>query len=69
MITSTTIEFRYLPVQHGPPAIREFLDAESEIIEAEIKKLLHKGVIVRTDRETPGNTDILLFSVILQGRT
>lgn len=24
MITGTTIDFRYLPVQHGPPAIREF---------------------------------------------
>ena len=52
MITGTTIDFRYQPVQHRPPAIREFSDTESEIIETEIKKLLNKGVIVRTDRET-----------------
>ena len=52
MITGTTIDFRYLPVQHGPPAIREFSDTESKIMETEIEKLLNKGVIVRTDRET-----------------
>ena len=52
MITGTTIDFRYLPVQHGPPAIREFSDTEPKIIETEIEKLLNKGVIVRTDRET-----------------
>ena len=51
MITGTTIDFSYLPVQHGPPAIREFSDTESKIIETEIEKLLNKGVIVRTDRE------------------
>ena len=52
MITGTTIDFRYLPVQHRPPAIRKFSDTESQIIETEIKKLLNKGVIVSTDRET-----------------
>ena len=52
MITGTTIDFKYLSVQHGPPAIREFSDPESQIIETEIEKLLNKGVIVRTDRET-----------------
>ena len=51
MITGTTIDFSYLPVQHGPPAIREFSDTEFKIIETEIEKLLNKGVIVRTDRE------------------
>ena len=49
--TGTTIDFRYLPVQHGPPAIQEFSDTESEIIETEIKKLLNNGVIVRTEWE------------------
>ena len=52
MITGTTIDFKYLPVQHGPPAIRAFSDTESQIIGTEIEKLLNKGVIVRTDRET-----------------
>lgn len=52
MITGTTIDFRYLPVQQGPPAIREVSDTESEIIYTEIEQLLNKGVIVRTDRET-----------------
>ena len=52
MRTGTTIGFRYLPVQHGPPAIRQFADTESEIIYFEIEKLLNKGVIIRTDRQT-----------------
>lgn len=52
MITGTTIDFKYLTVQHGPPAIQEFSDTESQIIETEIEKLLKKGVIVRTVRET-----------------
>ena len=52
MITGTTIDFRYLPVQHGPPAIRELSGTESDIIYTEIEQLLNKGVIVRTDRET-----------------
>ena len=38
MITGTTIDFGYLQVQHGPPAIREFSDTESKIIETEIEK-------------------------------
>ena len=28
MITSTTNDFKYLPVQHRPPAIRELSDTE-----------------------------------------
>jgi len=53
MITGTTIDLlKYMPVQHGPPAIREFSGIESQIIETEIQKLLKKGVIVRTDRKT-----------------
>ena len=39
-------------VQHGPQAIREVSDAESQVTETEIEKLLNKGVIVGTDRET-----------------
>ena len=35
MITGTTIDFKYLPVQHGPPAIRAFSDTESQIIETD----------------------------------
>lgn len=52
MITGTTLDLKYLPVQHRPPAIREFSDTESQIIETETTKFLNKGVIVRTDRET-----------------
>ena len=51
MITGTTTDLKYLPVQHGPLAIRAFSDTDSQI-ETEIAKLLNKGVIATTDWET-----------------
>ena len=51
MITGTTIEFDYLPVQSMPQAIPDFTDREEQIIETEINKLLNKGVLVRVERE------------------
>ena len=51
MITGTTIEFEYIPVQTRPPAIQQFSDTEIQIIESEIAKLLNKGVIVQAVRE------------------
>lgn len=47
MITGTKIGFQYQPVQHRPPATREFSVRDSLIIAAEIEKLLTKGMIIR----------------------
>ena len=51
MVTGTNIEFNYVPVQSRPLAIHKFSDTEKKIIEAEINKLLNKGVIVKAERE------------------
>ena len=64
MITGTTIDFTYLPVQDRPPPIQEFLDTESGIIDSEIEKLINKGVIVNTDWET----DDFISSIFLRGK-
>ena len=51
MITCTTIEFEYIPVQTRPPVLQQFSDTEIQITESEITKLLNKGVIVQAVQE------------------
>ena len=51
MVKGCKIDFDQLPHQRQPPCQHQFSNKEAETISAEIKKLVHKGVLLKSSHE------------------